>query len=1035
MKKKRGCFYLLFILLFVGGMHFSYASGNEEYNVSFQLDGQEYDINVKDLAEQNQISLEEYPYYMIGKNTYGDLSIYYGKGRITCHKYSNPDRYRLYNSDLVYRITIKEDGTTVQQVWDLSQSAIYMYKEEGYIGANHDIFCDGERIFVRNHGYVYDVSKESKEEGNEVVKIKSETKVYEYPAINYNELTTLPVGNSIKRIKKAVNEVNGHVWDKIVLSDGREGYVFSDSLEVTEEYSNIQFEYEEKMYNVYFNPSDLEVDIEEYPYYFIGKNTYGDLAVYYSKDRIIGRKYTNPERYRLNSSNVMMYRITIKADGTTVEQLWDCTKNASLMYKEEGYIGANHDIFCDGELIFARNHGYEYDINKESEEEVSEILKVNTETKVYEYPAINYNELSTLSAGNVVKRVKKEVNQINGHIWDKIVLSDGTEGYVFSDSIEIVEGYTNIEFEYKDKTYNVYSYPTDLGLNIEEYPYYLIGENTYGDLSVYYSKTRIICKQHSVTGNYRLYNGGELVYRLTIKGNGAIVEQLWDFNKNAIYMYKGTGYIGANHDIFCDGTPFFIRNHGYEYDISKENEEKVNEVVKANIETKVYEYPAINYNELTTLPVGNSIKRIKKAVNEVNGHVWDKIVLSDGREGYVFSDSLEVTEEYSNIQFEYEEKMYNVYFNPSDLEVDIEEYPYYFIGKNTYGDLAVYYSKDRIIGRKYTNPERYRLNSSNVMMYRITIKADGTTVEQLWDCTKNASLMYKEEGYIGANHDIFCDGELIFARNHGYEYDINKESEEEVSEIVKVNTETKVYEYPAINYNELATLVTGNSIKRIKKAVNEVNGHVWDKIVLSNGTEGYVYSDSIELASGYHNMEFKYEDKRYNVYFYPDNVDIDIKEYPYYIVGENTYGDLSIYYSKSKITCRRYKDLERYRLYNSEDLVYRITIKENGATIEQIWDLSQSAIYMDKEEGYIGANHDIYYEDTIIFNTCIYDEVGNLDYTTGSSWDNIKPDHSAYAVAKQGEEEYNSMTDSERIMIEPSLIVSKGIFLNRISSC
>ena len=608
MKKKRGCFYLLFILLFVGGMHFSYASGNEEYNVSFQLDGQEYDINVKDLAEQNQISLEEYPYYMIGKNTYGDLSIYYGKGRITCHKYSNPDRYRLYNSDLVYRITIKEDGTTVQQVWDLSQSAIYMYKEEGYIGANHDIFCDGERIFVRNHGYVYDVSKESKEEGNEVVKIKSETKVYEYPAINYNELTTLPVGNSIKRIKKAVNEVNGHVWDKIVLSDGREGYVFSDSLEVTEEYSNIQFEYEEKMYNVYFNPSDLEVDIEEYPYYFIGKNTYGDLAVYYSKDRIIGRKYTNPERYRLNSSNVMMYRITIKADGTTVEQLWDCTKNASLMYKEEGYIGANHDIFCDGELIFARNHGYEYDINKESEEEVSEILKVNTETKVYEYPAINYNELSTLSAGNVVKRVKKEVNQINGHIWDKIVLSDGTEGYVFSDSIEIVEGYTNIEFEYKDKTYNVYSYPTDLGLNIEEYPYYLIGENTYGDLSVYYSKTRIICKQHSVTGNYRLYNGGELVYRLTIKGNGAIVEQLWDFNKNAIYMYKGTGYIGANHDIFCDGTPFFIRNHGYEYDISKEDEEEVNEVVKAKIETKVYEYPAINYNELATLITGNSIK-------------------------------------------------------------------------------------------------------------------------------------------------------------------------------------------------------------------------------------------------------------------------------------------------------------------------------------------------------------------------------------------------------------------------------------------
>ncbi len=556
MKKKRGCFCLLFILLFVGGMHFSYASGDEEYDLSFQLDGQEYNINIKDLAEQNQISLEEYPYYMIGKNTYGELSIYYGKGRITCRKYSNPEKYRLYNNDLVYRITIKEDGTTVQQVWDLSQSAIYMYKEEGYIGANHDIFCDGERIFVRNHGYVYDVSKESKEEDNEVVKIKSETKVYEYPAINYNELVTLPIGNVVKRIKKAVNEINGHIWDKVILSDGREGYVFSDSLEVTEEYSNIEFEYKGENYNVYFSPEDLEINIEEYPYYLIGENTYGELSIYYSKSRITGSKQKNTENYRLyNASNESVCRVTIEKNGFVIVQLWNFLENATYINKMERYVKVNHDIFTGEIPLFIRNHGYEYDLNNESEEEVEEIVKTKVEIEVYEYPAINYNELVTLPVGNVVKRIKKAVNEINGHIWDKVILSDGREGYMFSDSLELVEGYSNIEFEYKGENYNVYFSPEDLEINIEEYPYYLIGENTYGELSIYYSKSRIICSKHRTTGNYRLYNSNnEPVLRVGVNETGEITQQMWDFIERANYMNKDkiTGYIGANHDI-CDG--------------------------------------------------------------------------------------------------------------------------------------------------------------------------------------------------------------------------------------------------------------------------------------------------------------------------------------------------------------------------------------------------------------------------------------------------------------------------------------------------
>ena len=88
----------------------------------------------------------------------------------------------------------------------------------------------------------------------------------------------------------------------------------------------------------------------------------------------------------------------------------------------------------------------------------------------------------------------------------------------------------------------------------------------------------------------------------------------------------------------------------------------------------------------------------------------------------------------------------------------------------------------------------------------------------------------------------------------------------------------------------------------------------------------------------------------------------------------------------------------------------------------------------DKITGYIGANHDICDGDAIIFNACIYDEIGNIGYTTGGSWDDIKPDSSAYAIAKQGEEEYDSMPMLERISIEGTLITTKEMLYTGLIS-
>ena len=71
------------------------------------------------------------------------------------------------------------------------------------------------------------------------------------------------------------------------MPNGTEGYVFSDNLEITEDYSDIHFKYNEKKYNIYFSPTKYEKNMEDYPYYFVGKEyATNDILIVYSNTRI-----------------------------------------------------------------------------------------------------------------------------------------------------------------------------------------------------------------------------------------------------------------------------------------------------------------------------------------------------------------------------------------------------------------------------------------------------------------------------------------------------------------------------------------------------------------------------------------------------------------------------------------------------------------------------------------------------------------------------------------------------------------------------
>ncbi|MCI9040139.1 MAG: hypothetical protein HFJ29_09935, partial [Clostridia bacterium] len=75
--------------------------------------------------------------------------------------------------------------------------------------------------------------------------------------------------------------------------------------------------------------------------------------------------------------------------------------------------------------IISKSVTTEYDFSGESRETYEEIVKVNATTTVYETTVVNDKGITILEKNNIVKRTNKGVNEINGYIWDKVVLANG----------------------------------------------------------------------------------------------------------------------------------------------------------------------------------------------------------------------------------------------------------------------------------------------------------------------------------------------------------------------------------------------------------------------------------------------------------------------------------------------------------------------------------------------------------------------------------------------------------------------------------
>jgi len=173
----------------------------------------------------------------------------------------------------------------------------------------------------------------------------------------------------------------GYYWDKVVLPDGRKGYIARNYIVEVADITNCND-------TVVANTS---VNLRN------GPGTSGTTII---TTLIKGQVLTRIETGKYNN-----------IDGYN----WDRVKLAD---GRQGYIAQNYI-----EAIGNGNPGVTTQ---------TELIKVicNSGLKVRELPGTNQKVLTYLDKGNILTRVEAGVSNVNGYIWDKVVTDTGIEGYI-----------------------------------------------------------------------------------------------------------------------------------------------------------------------------------------------------------------------------------------------------------------------------------------------------------------------------------------------------------------------------------------------------------------------------------------------------------------------------------------------------------------------------------------------------------------------------------------------------------------------------
>lgn len=193
-------------------------------------------------------------------------------------------------------------------------------------------------------------------------------------------IATVNTGDILLRIEVAANSSNGVYWDKVVLADGRKGYISRSYLVEIADVTNC-------------------------------------------KDTVIANTSVNLRNGPGTSSTTII---------TTLIKGQVLTRIETNKYNIDGYIWDRVELSDGRQGYIAQQYIDKAGSDTGTEENNSQLVKVicNSGLKVREEPGTNQKVLTYLDKDEVLTRTQAGVSNANGYVWDKIVTSDGIEGYI-----------------------------------------------------------------------------------------------------------------------------------------------------------------------------------------------------------------------------------------------------------------------------------------------------------------------------------------------------------------------------------------------------------------------------------------------------------------------------------------------------------------------------------------------------------------------------------------------------------------------------
>ena len=218
-------------------------------------------------------------------------------------------------------------------------------------------------------------------------------------------------------------------------------------------------------------------------------------------------------------------------------------------------------------------------------------------------------------------------------------------------------------------------------------------------------------------------------------------------------------------------------------------------IVTQNIEVTdasiiVYKSKDKKSTQLATLKKGEKLLRIEIDSNKTNGYLWSKVVLADGRKGYIISSGVKKIADITNCNIS------AVAVEPGNVRN----------GPGTSGTKILITLTE---GQRVTIIEKGKYKNIDGYDWSRIVLADGT------------------QGYIVARYveEVKDDG-----------------TTESGQDIVKVvcNGGLSLRKEPGTSSELLGYIDKGEYLTRTEKAVANKNGYIWDKVVTGKGSTGYV---------------------------------------------------------------------------------------------------------------------------------------------------------------------------------------------------